>query len=83
VTIFSPASNATVPSPVQVVATATDTLARVTSMAVYVDGVKRYSISAASLSTSIPVTAGTHRLSINAWDSGGRVFKTIEYFTVQ
>ncbi len=80
--ICSPASGATVASPVQFSASANDTSAKVTAMAIYLDGTKVYSTASNQLSTSLTVAAGTHKLTVKAWDAAGAVFSTTENFTV-
>jgi hypothetical protein len=77
-----PANNATVSSPVQVSAAATDTNP-VKYLQIYLDGVKVYEVLASSLSTSLSMSSGTHRLTVQAADSTGLIFKTTIYITVQ
>ena len=81
VTICSPANGATVTSPVQVIAGTTDS-STVTLMQVYVDGVKVYEVHGNTLSTSLSVATGTHRLTVQAYDSSNRVFNTPINITV-
>ena len=57
------------------------------TMQVYVDGVKKYQASAGSLGqhddggvelqTDIVMAAGTHRITVKAWDSAGSFSKTV------
>src|SRR5437667_2718003 len=79
VTVCSPAPNATVSSPVHIVAVTTDGKT-VQFMQIYVDGVKQYQISAKSLDTSLAMAAGTHRLTVQAYD--GAYFHQTVYITV-
>src|SRR5438876_5268559 len=79
VTICTPASNATVTSPVHIVAVTTDSKT-VQFMQIYVDGVKQYQISAKSLDTSLAMAAGTRRLTVQAYD--GTYFHQTVYITV-
>jgi hypothetical protein len=51
-------------------------------MRIYVDGVSAYLILASSLNTSVGVSAGTHSVIVQAWDSTGAVFKTPMSLTV-
>ncbi len=81
VTICQPAANATVSSPVQVVAGTTDTRT-VTLVQIYVDGAKVYEVKASSINTSVTVSAGAHRLTVQAYD-GAVWFKQTLYLTVQ
>ena len=80
VTITAPASSATVGAPVQITAAATDT-SPVTLMQVYVDGVKKYEVKAAAVSTSLSLSGGSHKLTVVAYDSSSNA-KATEYFTV-
>src|SRR5207253_83127 len=79
VTICSPAPNATVTSPVHIVAVTTDSKT-VQFMQIYLDGVKQYQISAKSLDTSLAMAAGTRRLTGQAYD--GTYFHQTVYITV-
>jgi len=81
VTICTPASGATVSSPVNVVAGTTDTNA-IKIMQIYVDGVDVYHVAANQLNTSVAMTNGTHRLTVQAQDSANVVFKSTETITV-
>ena len=74
VTICQPGAGATVSSPVQVVAAATDSTS-VQYMQVYVDGVKKYQQNGtAQISTSIAMAQGSHTLTVQAKDKR-RTFK--------
>jgi len=48
-------------------------------MKVWVDGVARFTVHAASFSTAISVTPGTHRLTVQAYD--GALHSATESFT--
>jgi hypothetical protein len=81
--VCSPSSNATLSSPVSVVAasTITGTLAR---MEVWVDGVKKYSeTTTETLSTSLGLAAGTHRFAIFAVNTAGTKWETVVNATVK
>src|SRR3954447_13750966 len=82
VTICTPAPGASVTSPVHVVAGTTDNEFRISVLQIYLDGVKVYQVAAASLDTSITAGAGTHRLTVQALDSGNRIFKATESVAV-
>ncbi|HEY0511773.1 MAG TPA: alkaline phosphatase family protein [Thermoanaerobaculia bacterium] len=75
VTVSSPANNATVPTSLNFVASATTDAsgARVTGWDVYVDSVSAWSTSGPTSSINAPVTmgAGTHNVIVRAWDSTG------------
>ena len=78
-TICTPTANATVTSPVHIVAGTTDSKT-VQFIQIYVDGVKKYEIKAKSLDTSLAMSAGTHRLTVQAYD--GTYFKQTIFITV-
>ncbi len=82
VRITSPASGSSVQSPVQVTATANGGSYAVTSMRVYVDSQSVYSSHGASLSASLPLSAGKHYLVITGWNTKGTSFSSSMYFTV-
>src|SRR5437763_248877 len=79
VTICTPTANSTVTSPVHIVAGTTDSKT-VQFIQIYVDGVKKYEIKAKSLDTSLAMAAGTHRLTLQAYD--GTYFKQTIFITV-
>ncbi len=76
VTICSPANNATVTSPVSIVAQATDSKT-ITETQIYVDRVKQYQIAGGRVNTSLPLAAGTHRITVQAHDSAGAFSSTV------
>ncbi len=81
VTICSPASGATVNSPVNVVASTTDSNT-VTLLQIFVDGVGVYHTASGTLNTNVTMANGTHRLTVQATDSTKTIFKTTENITV-
>jgi hypothetical protein len=80
VTICSPANNATVSSPMQVVA-ASNSKYSVTAMQIYLDGTKVYQVAANAINTPLTITAGTHRVTAKAWTSAGTSFMSVVYVT--
>jgi phospholipase C len=80
--ICAPTLGSTVASPVTFSASANDTSARVTSMAIYLDSVKVFTVSSNQLNTSLTVPTGTHNATIKAWDATGAVFSAGTSFTV-
>jgi hypothetical protein len=70
VTVASPAQNASVASPVSIVATAAAPTA-ITAMQIYEDNKLVYQTASASLSTSLAMSTGAHTLAIKAWDAAG------------
>lgn len=81
VTICTPAPNATVPSPVHVVAATTDSSA-VSFLQIYVDGKAVFTKTGGSLDTQVTMTTGAHRLTVQAKDAAGTIFKQTETITV-
>jgi len=81
-TIVSPVSGSTVGSPVHVVAKSSinGSLAR---MELWVDGVKKYSTSSATLDTNVGLSSGSHRFSIFAINSAGTKWNKVLYATVK
>jgi phospholipase C len=82
VTICTPANNATVTSPVNIVAGTTDNSSTVNYLQIYIDGSKQYQVSANQLNTSLAMSSGTHRVTVQAVDAAGNVFKSTIYVTV-
>ena len=81
--LCQPAEDTTVSSPVKVVATATvtGTFAR---MEVWIDGVKKYTQTTNPvLSTTIPVSAGTHRFGVFAVNTAGTKWEAVANATVK
>jgi phospholipase C len=81
VTICTPTNGATVTSPVRVVAGTNDSQP-VTLMQIYVDGAKVFQAPGNQLDTTVPMTPGTRRLTVQAQDSSARVFKQTIFVTV-
>lgn len=81
VMVSSPAAGSTAGSPVHFVASAASTHP-ITAMRIYVDNLSVYLVSASSLNTSVTMSAGTHSVVVQAWDSTGAVFKTPLSLTV-
>lgn len=79
VTICSPGSGATVGSPVQISA-ASISSTTVKYIQVYIDGIKRHETQGGKLSTSLSLSSGQHRLTVQAYN--GALFKKTLYFTV-
>lgn len=75
VTVTSPTNGSTVTSPAHFVASASSPNT-ITAMRVYVDGNSAYTAYANSIDTSVSMSAGTHSVVVQAWDSTGAVFKS-------
>lgn len=77
VTVQSPGAGSTVGSPVHFVASATPTSisSPITAMRIYVDGVSKFTANANKIDTSVAMSAATHNVVVQAWDSKGTVYK--------
>ena len=82
VTICAPTADATVSSPLQVTAQSKDSLP-VIRMQLYVDGVAKATVSADQLSASIPLTSGSHRLSVVSTNTANSASKSTIFVTAQ
>jgi hypothetical protein len=82
VTITSPASGATVTSPVHVSATVSASVA-IAFTQVYVDGISMYTVNGKTVDTTFAMTPGAHRLTVQTKDSAGVITKATESITVQ
>jgi hypothetical protein len=81
--ICAPASGSTVSSPVSVQAAATIT-GTISSMQLWVDGVKKDTVSGSkTLNTSVSLAAGTHRFAIIAINTAGQKWESAVSATVQ
>ncbi|HWR37205.1 MAG TPA: Ig-like domain-containing protein [Clostridia bacterium] len=79
VTICTPPDGATVTSPVHIVAGTTSATA-VQFVEVWLDGVKKYSLPGHDLDIDLDMSAGTHRLTVQAYN--GTYFKKTIYIAV-
>jgi len=82
VTILAPTASTVTGSPVHLAASATAPNT-ITAMKIYVDGVNKVSSGSGSISGDITMSAGSHNLSFQAWDSKGVLYKTTKTITVQ
>lgn len=83
VNVCSPAANATVSSPVHVVAAAKST-AKITAMQIYLDNKLVFNTpNTSQISTDVPMARGAHTLVVKAWDSTGKSFFVTRKITVQ
>jgi hypothetical protein len=80
VTICTPTSNATVTSPLTVAAGATDSQL-VSYIQLFVDGIANTKQNGAILNTSIALTPGSHRITVQAKDITGLLIKQTLYVT--
>jgi hypothetical protein len=74
VSVSSPANNATVSSPFQVVASASASRP-IVAMIAYLDSTIVAQTNAASMNASVSAGAGSHSLVVQAWDNIGTVYK--------
>lgn len=83
VNVCSPAANATVNSPVKVVAAAKSTV-KITAMQIYLDSKLVFNTpNTSTISTDVPMAKGAHTVVVKAWDSSGKSFFTTRNITVQ
>jgi hypothetical protein len=83
VNICSPGQNATVSSPVHVVAAAKST-APITTMQIYVDNkLVFHSPNTTQITADVPMAKGAHFMVVKAWDSTGRNFSSSRNINVQ
>jgi hypothetical protein len=81
VTICGPAPNSTVASPVRVNA-GTRSSRTLAYMQIYVDGENRGTFYTSAVDETYALTAGSHRVTVQAKDIGGVLTKTTTYFSV-
>lgn len=80
--ICAPTQGSTVVSPVAISAAANGGTAKISAMKAYIDSKLVVSSSSGTLSGSVPETAGTHKLTVNAWNTAGKLFQSTATFTV-
>lgn len=82
IAICSPQPSATLAAPIHILA-ASSAPSGVTYMQVYVDGVKLGDYFTPSININAPLTAGTHRLTVQARDNTGALAKSTVSITVR
>lgn len=80
-TLSSPTNGSTSNAPVHVVASAVSGNP-ISAVWIYVDNVVQYKTNSASVDTFLSLSAGSHLISAQAWDSSGALFKQTATFTV-
>jgi FG-GAP-like repeat len=80
--ICAPTQGSTVNSPVAVSAAANGGTAKISAMKAYIDGAQVASSTSGTISASVPKAAGTHNLTVNAWNTTGKLFQSTATFTV-
>ncbi|HSM85553.1 MAG TPA: SBBP repeat-containing protein, partial [Candidatus Limnocylindrales bacterium] len=82
VTICSPSSGSTVASPVRIIAGTTD-VTPVKLTQVYLDGRKIFEARLSAIHVALPIARGTHRLTVQAFDTDNVIFKKSITVTVR
>jgi len=83
VSICSPTSTSTVPSPVHVAASAGPPAGRtITAMRIYIDNVAKLTVSGNTITADIALPSGSHSLTVVAYDNTGSAETSSEPFTV-
>ncbi len=80
--ICAPAQGATVSSPVAVSAAANGGTAKISAMKAYIDGKQVAASTSGTISGSAAEAVGTHNLTVNAWNTVGKLFQSVITFTV-
>jgi hypothetical protein len=80
VTLCAPAEGATAGSPTRILATASSG-SSISSVKIYIDGVSRYITYDNLVNTFLTLSAGTHKVTVKAWDVKGS-FSSSNTFTV-
>lgn len=80
VSITTPSNNASVSRTPSVAGKATGSVP-ISLMQIYVDGVKNYEVAGSSVSKSVSVTSGKHRITVQSIDSKGGLAKATVYVT--
>jgi large repetitive protein len=75
VTITSPTASSTTAASVLVTGTASSGYT-VTATQVYLDGVLKAQTANATAKTTLPLTVGTHQVTVQGWDASGATFKS-------
>jgi hypothetical protein len=81
VTVCNPLADSIVTTPVRVVAGTTSS-SNVLLIQIYVDGVQKATANATSIDQSLAMTAGSHRVTVQAKNAAGVIFKSSVYVTV-
>jgi hypothetical protein len=81
--VQSPADGDTVGTTFSLRADVENTTATITAMKAYLDGTQVAASSGPTMIANVDASAGTHQLIIQAWDTQGRLYRTVESITVQ
>jgi phosphatidylinositol-3-phosphatase len=82
VNVSAPLENQQVFSPVQIRAT-TSNSSPVYAMQIYVDNVLHHQNSGDQVNTSLPMSSGQHKITVQSWDTAGGIHKTSININVQ
>ncbi|HEY2361075.1 MAG TPA: VCBS repeat-containing protein [Candidatus Angelobacter sp.] len=80
--ICAPTQGSTVFSPVAISAAANGGTAKISAMKAYIDSKLVAASSSGTITGSAPEAAGTHKLTVNAWNTVGKLFQSTATFTV-
>ena len=80
--ICAPTQGSTVSSPVVISAAANGGTAKISAMKAYIDGKQVAASSSGTISGSAVEAVGTHKLTVNAWNTAGKLFQSTATFTV-
>lgn len=75
VSVTSPTSGSTVSSSVHVVSSSSSSHP-ISRTIVYVDNKQSYSVASANVNTYLTISAGTHKMIVQSWDTAGTVLKS-------
>lgn len=82
VAVCSPESGSTATSPVRINASAKGATHPISAMKAYVDSKLVGFASSSNLDVTVSETSGSHRLTVNAWDSSGKLYQAKLSFNV-
>jgi len=82
VTLCQPSDNTYSKSALHIIGKATDTAHPITAMQVYVDGQLTSTTKTAGLDTTVSLSQGAHLLSVKAWDSTGKNFRSLRHVNI-
>jgi hypothetical protein len=80
--ICAPAAGSTVHSPVAISAAANGGTAKISAMKAYIDSTLVASSTSGTISASVAKAVGSHKLTVNAWNTAGKLFQNVVTFTV-
>ncbi len=81
--ITSPGSGASVSSAFTLQADVQSNPAPILAIKAYLDGVQVASSAGSALTANLSASTGMHRLTVQAWDTKGNLYRTVETFTVK